>query len=154
MRKVAFDRSLARWQRLLLALGVLLAAWGPAHSAETAAVDHWVESSAASHSAHAHSAGTHTVGAHDPAAAVPDRRESLDADREPGGPADHRCGHRDAERDATQATAVRMPQPDVASGLPATASGAGKPRRGLTDVDDSRALPGQALLAVVCVWRQ
>jgi hypothetical protein len=153
MRKVAVDRTPARWQRLLLTLGVLIAAWGPAHSAEAAAVDHsvdhWVEGVA-----HAHSAGSHSVGSHDPVAAVPDRQENLDADREPGGRDDHRCGHRDAERDATQATAVRLSQPDVVSGLPVTASGDGKPRRALTDVDASRAPPGRALLVVVCVCRQ
>jgi hypothetical protein len=147
MRKVAVDRTLARWQRLLLALGVLVAAWGPAHSAEVAAVEHSVDHRVDG-GAHAHS------GSHGPAAVVPDRQESPDADREPGERDDHRCGHRDAERDATQATAVRLPQPDAVSGLPVMASRDGKRRRVLADVDESRAPPGQALLVVVCVWRQ
>jgi hypothetical protein len=146
MRKVAVDGSLARWQRLLLALGVLVAAWGPAHSAEVAVPEHSVEGLA-----HAHSTGTHGAGSRD---AVSYGLESLGVYQEPGEHDEPRCGHRDAERDATQATSVRLPQPDAANSLLVAASGDGKSPRALTDVREPRAPPGQMLFVVVCVWRR
>jgi hypothetical protein len=121
MRKAVVDRSLVRWQRLVLVLGVLVAAWGPAHSDEVPAIDHGVV---------AHS---------DPA---------------PGGDGDPRCGHRDVERDVTQATSVRLAQPDVVSGLPAEAPVGEEPRPALADLGGPRASSGPALRVVVCVWRQ
>jgi hypothetical protein len=141
MRKVAVDGSLTRWQRLLLALGVLVAAWGPAHSAEAVVTEHSVEGLA-----HSHSTGSHD--------AVSYGLESLGVYQEPGERDEPRCGHRDVERDATQATSVRLPQPDAANGLLVAAPGDGKIPRVLTDVDGARAPPGQTLLVVVCVWRQ
>ncbi|HEX6359901.1 hypothetical protein [Actinophytocola sp.] len=155
MRKVAVDCSLAHWQRLLLALSVLVAAWAPAHSAEIAAVDHNVDQTV-ERVAQTSTAGSHAVHPHDSAATVPDGLESLGGvrDRGPGGRDDQRCGHRDTERDATQATAVRLPQPDVVSGQPVTSRGDAEPRPVVADLDVWGAPPGQTLVVMVCVWRQ
>lgn len=148
MRKVVVHRSLARWQRLVLVLGVLVAAWWPTHSAEVAATDHSVEGLP-----HSHSAGSH--GDMD---AVPDEQETPSVFRvpaqQPGGHDDPRCGHRDVERDATQATSVRLAQPDALIGLPVAAPVGGESRSALADSSGPRAPPGQARLVMVCVWRQ
>ncbi len=133
MRKVVVGGTLARWQRLVLVLGVLVAAWGPAHAAEVAAIDHNVGGFAHSHTADSEGA----------ADSVPDR--------ESGGHDAPRCGHRDVERDATQATSVRLAQPDVVSGLPREAPASEESRPALGGL---RAPPGQVRLVMVCVWRQ
>jgi hypothetical protein len=138
MHRVAVGGSLVRWHRLVLVLGVVVAAWGPAHSAEVAASAHGVEVVAGAHGAVA--------------------RESPDVFRvsgqEPVRRDDHRCGHRDVERDATQATAVRLPQPSMAPGLAMTTSSKGEPRTALVDHGEPRASPGAAVFVNVCVWRQ
>ena len=148
MHKVVVDRSLVRWQRVVLVLGVLVAAWGPAHSAEVASTDHGVESLA-----HPHSASTH--GAVD---AAPDEQEPLGVfrvpHREPGGHDDHRCGHRDVERDGTQATSMRLTQPDAVGGLPVVAPVGEESRPVTVDLGGPRAPPGQVRLVMVCVRRQ
>lgn len=145
MRKVVVGGTLARWQRLALVLGVLVAAWGPAHAAEVSAIDHGVGGFA-----HSRSAGSDDV-----VDAVPHGQEVLRVpDREPGGHDDPRCGHRDVERDATQATSMRLAQSDVVCGLPAAAPGGGESRPMRADLGGLRAPPGQVLLTMVCVWRQ
>lgn len=157
MRKIAVDRSSARWQRLLLAVGVLVSVWGPAHLAEVAALDHIVDHHVDHHvesEGHSRSAGSRSVGSHDAVAAVPGGLESLGEDREPGERDDPQCGHRDAEHDATQATSVRLSEPDVVGGRPVAEPGDGERRRAFPDMSEPRAPPGQALLVVVCVSRQ
>jgi hypothetical protein len=145
MRKVVVGGTLARWQRLALVLGVLVAAWGPAHAAEVSAIDHSV-------GGFAHS---HTAGSEGAVVAVPDGREILRApDRESGGHDDPRCGHRDVERDATQATSMRLAQPEVMSGLQADVPAGWESRPALADLGGLRAPPGQVRLVMVCVWRQ
>src|SRR6266498_4999521 len=109
MGQVAANGTLLRWQRLVLVVGVLVAVWGPAHCVEIVALVHGVEGVAGSHGA-AVSMG------HGP--------ERVGVSREPGGSDDHRCGHRDAEHDGTQATSVRLPQPGAMSGLVAASDGA------------------------------
>ena len=87
--------------------------------------------------------------------AVPDGWEILRVpDRESGGHDDPRCGHRDVERDATQATSVRLAQPDVVTGLQAEAPAGWESRPALADLGGPRAPPGQVRLVMVCVWRQ
>lgn len=133
MRKVVVGGTLARWQRLALVLGVLVAAWGPAHAAEVAAIDH-------------------SVG--DFARSYPARSADVVPDREPAGHDDPRCGHRDVERDATQATSMRLVQPDLVSGLRAEEAAGGTSRPALADLGGPQAPPGQVRLVMVCVWRQ
>jgi hypothetical protein len=121
MRRVVVNGSLVRWLRLVLVLGVVVAAWGPAHSVEVAAFDHGVDSATHSHPASGHD--------------------------------DHRCGHRDAEREATQVTVVRVAPPSVVNGPAVAVPVGGTPGPVVADLDGSRAPPGR-LLSVVCVWRQ
>jgi hypothetical protein len=134
MHQVSVVGSLVSWHRLVLLLGVVVVAWGPAHPVEVTASAHGVEDSA-SH-----------------AEAVPDR-DRLGVPVEDGRDG-HRCGHRDVERDATQATPVRLRQPSVLPGLAATQSGDGEPRPVMVDHSGPRAPPGPAVLVNVCVWRQ
>jgi hypothetical protein len=121
--------ALTRWQWLLLVAVVLLAAWGPAHTAEVAAFDRVVGTVEPSHPVAAANGG------------------------EGRGHDDPRCGHRDAERDAMQASSVRLPQPQVTGGLLIPTCGEA-PRPVEVDLDVSRAPPGQTLVVMMCVWRQ
>jgi len=133
MHQVAVDGSLARWHRLVLVLIVVVVVWAPANSV-AAASPRDIEASTS----------------HDEAGSGQERLGAPGRDGQGG----HRCGHRDVECDATQATPVRLRQPSVLPGLAATPSGDGEPRPALADHGGPRAPPGPAVLVNLCVWRQ